>query len=633
MHPHVLPPIAFTLLAVSMGQAFGQASASATAQGTSAGDEVQTVTVAATRRKELIRDVPVALTKLSTDAQLDLGAKDLGDMLHSVPGLNFVKGPSNSGVSELVIRGVSTGLATNPTVAVYIDDVPIGGASGSSGGTNAFDQRLLDLGSIEILKGPQGTLHGTASMGGLLRFNTSAPDYRYFSGQVGGEVSRTAFGGTNYTTQGHANVPLSPGVATLRVAGFYARDGGYIDATGPAAAKDVNSGTVAGARITLGLRPLKNLEVRLAVQSQEALSAGPGYASLDASGTPIASALTRVNLAYREPTNQRNQLASINVEADLGWAKASSITGYQTESITLLRDSNEGYLRAFPPFLGVTATVDFVANRLKKTTQEFRLVSPSGGTIDWLAGVFYTGERAVSKDLLTATLSSDSPLPAGVPLLDNAGGTFRYREHAFYGTLVWNLSPALAVTVGARVSKNSQHFVVRDLGAITTDTVQELNASEAPTTYLLAARYKLSALSTAYGRVASGYRAGGVNGSVINPATGELISAPPFTSDTLVSYELGYKADLPDKRGGFDVAIYETRWSNLQTIVFNTGAGYVGNAGKARIRGFEFGAVVRPASALTLRTALTLQQALLTEANSGLSGLAGERLPNSPRRC
>jgi outer membrane receptor protein involved in Fe transport len=78
------------------------------------------------------------------------------------------------------------------------------------------------------------------------------------------------------------------------------------------------------------------------------------------------------------------------------------------------------------------------------------------------------------------------------------------------------------------------------------------------------------------------------------------------------------------------VAVYQTDWTNLQTTVASTGAGYIGNAGKARIRGFEFGGVLKPVTSLTLRTAFTLQKAELTEANPGLSGRAGERLPNSP---
>ncbi|MBC7938608.1 MAG: TonB-dependent receptor [Chitinophagaceae bacterium] len=644
-----MPVLAFTVMAMSVGQAFGQAAPAAPSSAASAPStanprpsspatgsatatvDLDTVTISATRRTELIRDVPVSLTKISTDAQLDLGAKELADILQSVPGLNFVKGLSNASGGEVVIRGVSTGVATNPTVAVYIDDVPIGGATGSSGGTDPFDQRLLDLGSIEVLKGPQGTLYGTASMGGLLRYNTRAPDSDYFSGLVGSEVSRTAHGGTNYTAYGFANVPLSQGVAALRVAGFRSGDGGYIDSTGPATAKDINGGTVTGGRVALGLRPIGNLEVRLALQSQETKLDGPGYASLDADGKPVAGELTRVNLAYREPINRRNNLASLNVEADLGWAKASSITGYQTEDVSLLRDSNEGYLRAFPSFLGVTGTVDSFDANLDKTTQEFRLVSPSGRTIDWLAGFFYTREKAGNTNLLTATLSPTSPFPPGVPLLDNAGGEFKYRETAVYGTVVWNLSTDLALTAGVRASRVSQNSLLSDLGVITTNTVQDKSTKDSPETYLLTARYKISPLSTTYARLATGYRAGGVNASVINPGTGQTINQPPYTSDRLVSYELGYKADLPDRQGGFDVSIYQTNWSNLQTTVFSTGAGYIGNAGKARIRGLEFGGVLRPIRSLTLRTAFTLQQAELTEANPGLSGRAGERLPNSPK--
>ena len=134
-----------SVLAMSMGQAFGQASPNPAAEAAKAAEQDQTVTSSATRRKELIRNVPVALTKISTDAQLDLGAKVLTDMLQSVSGVYFIKIAAITAHGELVIRGVSTGIAPNPTVAVYIDDVLIGGVSGASGGTHTFDQRCWPL--------------------------------------------------------------------------------------------------------------------------------------------------------------------------------------------------------------------------------------------------------------------------------------------------------------------------------------------------------------------------------------------------------------------------------------------------------------------------------------------------------
>ncbi len=588
------------------------------------------MTISATRRLEAIRDVPVSVVKLSTDAQLDLGAKDLVDVLATVPGVTYNQTFGKSGSGDIVIRGISTGVVSNPTVGIYIDDVPVGSTSGQNFGASAFDQRLLDLGSIEILKGPQGTLYGASAMGGLLKYNTRLPDTAYFGGQAGGEASKTSQGGNNYTLYGNVNAPLSAGTAALRAAVFHARDGGYTDAIGPGAGKDVNSGEVTGARVTLGLRPRKGWDVRLSAQAQESKYDGSGVASYDLGGKPIAGELLAVDLRYREPSTVRVSLAAANVEADLGWAKAYSITGYQTKRTADVSDQN-GFLRVLPPFLVVTQIDTSQTTKLDKTTQEFRLVSAPGGALEWLGGVFFAHEKGDGGVRWIATTGAGSPFPSGSALLDNAGIETRWKETAVYGTVVWNLTPALQLTAGARASRNSLDQVLRNAGLLTDGQRTGLSTRESPETYLLAARYKLTPGSSLYARAASGYRAGGPNSPFTDPATGEQRSSAPYRSDSLWSYELGYKADLPDGLGRIDVALFQIDWKDLQVQIFTGGASGTGNAGKARSRGLEFGAELRPLPALTLRAAASFIDAKLSEDSPGLGGVAGERLPTAPK--
>jgi iron complex outermembrane recepter protein len=595
-----------------------------------AGSDTQTITISATRRAEAIRDVPVSIVKLSTDNQLELGAKDLVDVLASVPGVTYNQTFGKSGSGEIVIRGVTTGNVFNPTVGIYIDDVPIGGTSGQNFGSSAFDQRLLDLSSIEVLKGPQGTLYGASAMGGLLKYNTRIPEDG-FSGLFGGEASKTQRGGGNFTAYGHVNVPLSDKVAALRVALFHARDGGYIDATGPGGGSDVNSGKSTGARLSLGLKPMKGLDVRLSAQTQETKYDGLGTASYGTDGKPLIGDLIYSNLRFAQPTTQRADLVALNLEADLGFAKAMSITGYQKRRSRDVSDLNDGFLLVLPPFFDVTQLDIEQGTSLKKTTQEFRLVSPSGRTFEWIAGLFHANEKGDGFSNWTATTGPASPFPSGSLLLDNAGTATRWKETGLYGTLVWNASPALALTAGARASRNSLDQVQRNSGLITSNDTVATSTKESPDTYLLAARYKLSPSASVYARAASGYRAGGPNAPFLDPATGQLTSAAPYRSDSLWSYELGYKADLPNKLGSIDVALFQIDWKDLQVQVFNNGIGTNGNAGKARIRGLEFGGVVRPVPALTLRAAASLMDPKLLDDSPGLGGTAGERLPTAPK--
>ena len=601
------------------------------AQTASAPDSGQSITITATRRAEAVRDVPVSVVKIATDTQLELGAKDLVDVLAAVPGVTYNQTFGKSGSGDIVIRGVTTGAVSNPTVGIYIDDVPIGGTSGLNFGASAFDQRLLDLSSIEVLKGPQGTLYGASAMGGLLKYNTRIPDASYFGGLIGGEASKTSQGGSNYTVFGHINVPLSEGRAAMRAALFRARDGGYVDATGPGGGSDVNSGTSTGARVSFGFKPSKSLELRFSAQTQETKYDGLGSASYGVDGKPLAGELTSTNLRFAQPTVQRADLLAVNLEADVGFAKAHSITGYQKTRSHDVSDLNQGFLLVLPPFLGVTQLDATQGVSLEKTTQEFRLVSPSGGAIEWLGGLFFANEKGDGFSTWKATTAATSPFPTGSLLLDNAGIETRWKETALYGTVVWNATPALALTAGARASRNSLDQVQRDAGLLTSNSRKAFSSSESPETYLLAARYRLTPTSSVYARAASGYRAGGPNAPFIDPATGVQTSSAPYGSDSLWSYEVGYKADLANNLGSFDVALFQIDWKDLQVQVFKDGVASNGNAGKAQIRGLEFGAVFRPSKALTLRGAASLMEPKLREASPSLGGAAGERLPTAPK--
>ena len=625
------PAFALSLMALAAGQALAQSAPSAPTASSRAADAAatQTVTISATRRLEAIRDVPVSVVKLSTDSQLDLGAKNLIDVLATVPGVTYNQTFGKSGSGDIVIRGVTTGAVANPTVGIYIDDVPIGGTSGQNFGASAFDQRLLDLASIEVLKGPQGTLYGAGAMGGLLKYNTRLPDAAFFSGQLGGEASKTAKGGNSYTVNGNVNVPLSTGSAALRAAVFHAKDGGYTDATGAAAGQDVNSGTISGARLALGLRPAKGWDLRLSAQTQESKFDNPGVASYTIAGNPIVGDLVATNLRFNQPARERASLFSAAIDVDLGWAKASSITGHQTKRTSEITDAT-----AFlPPFLGVTQIDGAQSTKLDKTTQEFRLVSAPGGTLEWLGGIFLADEKGDGATRWIANSAPTSPFPSGTPLLDNAGFETRWKETALYGTVVWNLSPALALTAGARVARNSLDLVQRDAGALIPGAPKRTatSTSESPDTYLLAARYKLSPTSSVYARIASGYRAGGPNPPFTNPTTGQQNSAAPYSSDSLWSYEVGYKADLPNGLGRIDVAAFQIDWKDLQVQAFANGVSNTSNAGRARSRGVEFGSELRPMQTLTLRAAASYVDARLTEDSPALGGVSGDRLPTAPQ--
>ncbi len=619
------------LTCVSLGSAQAQDAAN-----TSKADESDTdIVVTATRRSESVSSVPLSVSVLSPQALSAGGARNLGDYLYTVPGVNYSK-DGRDGRGDITIRGVTTGNLSVPMVGTYVDDVPIGLSNRFSDSVSGYDQRLLDLERIEILKGPQGTLYGASAMGGVLRYITVTPKLDTFSGTAGVDLSTTRNGALNSTANGILNVPLAP-KAAVRVSGFYSRDGGYIDAQGLATGKRVNSSDTYGARATLLYQATEGFSVKAAAQYQKSSQDGTGYVDYDlATGKPLYGDLIHGNLYTPEPSRTENQLYTVTLAYDLGFATISSITGYQRQYYQARRDFSFIYT-FFGPFLGplpgkIVQAEDSRSSLQRKWTQEVRLVSASGGTLEWIVGGFFTSEKSVLLETITQTYDNGArPSPL---LYGPDGGFFNsFKEVAGYATVNLNVTKKFVLTGGVRVAHQSQNILQVNGGILAPGAADSRTTSETPVTFLAAAKYELTPRSNVYARVASGYRAGGPNLGFVDPVTGQLVAdAPVFQSDKLISYELGYKAKYGNGLLNVDAAIYQIDWSNIQQVIFINGGSAVSNFGKARIRGAELAVNVRPADGFRLGgTVSFIDPKLKTDSPVGLQALAGARLPNSAK--
>lgn len=597
------------------------------------------IIVTATRREEALRDVPASVSVLSPAQLARTGARDMGDYLFAQPGVNYRK-DGRAGRGDISIRGVTTGTVTTPTVGVYVDDVPIGSAVRFADGASAFDQSLLDLGRIEVLKGPQGTLFGVSAMGGVVRFVTTRPEIGDSTVNAGLDVSSTDGGGMNYTVNGNANLPLGE-TAALRIAAFNTSDEGYVDAAGPRGGDDRNSSDSRGARIALRWEPSAKLGVNLSAQIQRSEQDGLSYVDYSlATGRPIIGDLKKGVLRFDEPQDIQNELYTAGLSYDLGWATFSSVTAFQTMSFDARRDFS-GVYQIFSPFFfpppapQIASVIDKRKSSLDKWTQEFRLVSKGDGPLKWQGGVFYTTENGgISQDIVqtfttgrTATGTRTDPYIFG----PGAGFDSDYKEIAAYGTVDWSVTERLTLTAGARVAHNEIDTLQINGGIQGPGPNARGSTSEDPATYLVAARYAINDDNNVYARVASGYRAGGPNLGLVDPITFlPLSNSPTYESDSLVNYEVGYKGALLDDKLRVDAAVYQIDWDNLQQTIVRNGVGFLGNAGAARIKGTELGVIAKPTEALSFGGSFSWIDAKLTEdALVGLRARKGSRLPNT----
>src|SRR5450631_235282 len=187
------------------------------------------IVVTATKRTDLIQNVPQSISALTGADLQNIGATQIEDYFNYVPGLNFL-GNGQLGQHELSLRGITTGLSGSGTVGIYVDDVPFGSTSGfAEGGLLALDLVPFDLSRIEVLRGPQGTLYGSNALGGILKYVTNQPDSSKFDGLAQLDASSVAGSGSGAGGKLMLNIPLSPGVAALRVSGYYEKSPGWVE--------------------------------------------------------------------------------------------------------------------------------------------------------------------------------------------------------------------------------------------------------------------------------------------------------------------------------------------------------------------------------------------------------------------
>jgi iron complex outermembrane recepter protein len=592
-------------------------------------DQLEEVVVTAQKRDERLIDTPQSVSVLSAKDIAKLGATQFSDFANTVPGLSFNTG--GAGATNVTLRGVTTGADVNVTVGTYVDEVPYGISGAFAQNTySSLDVGLFDIDRIEVLRGPQGTLYGASTVGGLIKYVTKAPDTTNFGGDVQTGVSSTQSGGVNYNVAAAVNLPIVTDKAAVRLSGYETHDGGYIDnvALGQI---DVNRSNIYGGRLDLLLTPTDRLNVRVVGFLQDITRDGDATANYSLDGAQTYGSLGQYR-KFAEPWDQQFRLVSATVNYDAGPVKLTSISSYQTVRNNYSLDVSSLYVPVFAtcpgPCLPLSAVGYQIHTGTDKVTEELRLASTGEHTLDWLVGGFYTHESTSNNENLEGLTAAGLPSPAN---LFTFSVPSTYEELAAFGDLTWHVTSKFDATGGVRYSHDSQEKVQIGSGLFGSSQPQT-TSDEGVVTYLANARYHFTNQEVGYVRFATGYRPGGPNFVSFNPITHVPNGQPTFESDQLYSYEAGFKAETDDRRFGIDVAGYYIDWRNIQIMVSSGGfTGIANAAGGAKITGAELTLTARPITALTMTGAFAYQDARLKEAVPSLQAAAGERLPNVPR--
>jgi len=607
------------------------------------------IVVTAQKKTERLIDVPLAISAISADTMSTQAMNRLSDIYDRVPGLQY----SGQRVANISLRGITTGGATAPTVALLVDDVQFGGTTGA-GQPPLPDFDASALTRVEVLRGPQGTLYGASSLGGLIKYVLKQPDTQKLSGRVEAGGTAVGGGGAGYSVRGSINVPITDWLAVLG-SGFKREDAPYLNnaSTNAQVTKhtNVNTRDVWGFRGAVLIKPTDTLRVVLSALNQKQTAVNSDL-SVTSGGVPICKVCTTATTASTAPTtfepaygdltlnaldsynNSKYQLYTGRAELDLGQVKATSITAWSRADNVLSNDVTSVFGGLFRAVYGLSATPSVQianADHTHKFSQEVRLNSDIG-KVSWIAGGFYTVEHASTDQNLIASGTLSGTRYAST-------GPSTYREYAGFADATWHATDKLDLQAGARWAHNNQSnsTVLQMDNQLTAvfgaNGIQTQRSSDSAATWLVSPSYHFSRDMMVYARAASGYRPGGPN-----------IAAPPsapasYAPDRVINYELGLKGKVIPDLLTIDTAVFEIDWNNIQLQGTDpvTSLTFIANGGTARSRGLEFSGNLTPWHGMSIDANFAATDAVLTQdiltlqGGAGFLGRSGDRLPFSAR--
>ena len=380
-------------------------------QAAKANNDDQAIVVTANKRPQVLIDVPQSITVISGATLENQQATNFQDYLKLVPGLQLDQ--SNPGEGRLILRGLNTGGVAS-SVAVYMDETPFGSSTGLvNGGVLAADFDTFDVNRVEVLRGPQGTLYGANSLGGLLKFVTNEPDTRALLARGRVSLEDTQGGDISYRGQAVVNVPISDTIA-FRASGSYRKDGGFIDSVGTSdtdgfgnvltsdVAKNINGSKSYGGRASLLFKPSDVFSFRLSADLQNIRTDSPTFVESDPTTLKsLHGGLTQSR--FLKPFGDLDyRVYNALLNYDFGFATITSSTSFGKQDQTRRQDLTFNLLGLIKFFTGaftgtpVTSEIGLDQNtNNKKFTQEIRLASHQSDRFEWLVGGYYTKEEGL----------------------------------------------------------------------------------------------------------------------------------------------------------------------------------------------------------------------------------------------
>jgi outer membrane receptor protein involved in Fe transport len=575
------------------------------------------IIITAQKREENLQTAPIAVQALGNTALEELNITDYNDLAKFLPNVSF-RSPS-PGFSQVYIRGVSSGENSNhsaslPTVGVSLDEQPITTITG------ALDIHAYDLARVEVLAGPQGTLYGASSEAGTVRIITNKPSTAGFEAGYDIEANTITDGGNGGSLEGFVNIPLDERAA-VRIVAWAQHDGGYIDninaprtyptsgavEVNPNPEEDYNEVDTYGLRAALKIDIDENWSVTPSVMTQKQDTEGVfGY----------DRTLGETNVAHAFPENSNDSWAqaALTVQGLIGNFDVVYTTAYLHRDVYGQQDyADYSYWYDVLSGYGIyfyDNVADFInpAQRInyrdgyRKTSHELRLSSPAEHRLRFVGGLFFQEQTHDIEQRYIVDGLGDALEVTGWP--DTVWLTEQQRidkDSAIFGELSFDLTDALTLTAGVRgfhadnalkgyfgfgagfafASVAGEAFCFAPTPVVPGGPCTNLDKSveESGSTHRLNVNYTFDDDHLIYFTYSTGFRPGGIN---------RRGSLPPYDSDELTNYEIGWKTQWFDDRLRFNGAVFYQEWADFQySLLGAQGLTEIQNAGNAEIKGIE----------------------------------------------
>ncbi len=549
------------------------------------------VTVTARKREETLQEVPFSVVAPTEEVLRDRGVQTIEDLSANIAGFSVQNlGP---GQSQVAMRGVSAGQivrdqpGVKEQVGVYLDESVI------SLSLFTPDIDLFDMSRVEVLRGPQGTLFGSGSLSGTVRYISNQPELGVSEsfGEFGlSTMTDGEFGGSAKVA---INTPMGE-KAALRIAAYFTEMGGFIDAVQPdlSVNEDVNSGDRAGVRLAMRFEPNERVTITPRLIYQEVNTDGWNRAdAYNILANPFTTTRPAVDLGERqqftqieEPFTDEFLLVDLTIEAEFGDLTLTSVTSFTDRDVLVVRDATALTASITGGSIGLAENIYTLDGPLddgttaEVLTQELRL---AGGNdrLDWVVGAFYSStDRDYSQSLLVDGFEAGTGIPtagnfgAGRDVLFFSDLAYEFEQLAVFGEMTYAFSDRFDLTAGLRWYDFTEDRVQTFDGIFAAPGTMLGSTSADGIAPRLIASFQLNEDTQLNAQISKGFRLGGINDPLNLPlCTAEDLATfggnDTWDDEELWNFEVGAKRNILGGRGTFNVAAFHMDISDLQATV------------------------------------------------------------------